>query len=255
MHPILLGILIGFLLTQVAVFSTTLYLHRELTHKAVTFNPIINEFFRFAVWVTSGIRPRQWVAVHRKHHAHTDTEEDPHSPLVLGWKKVQLMNVFLYRKAANDEKTLANYARDLPQRTTDRLFYDHAILGLGLLFTGLVFSFGIAAAGIAFAFHAVLYLGLSGSVNSVAHHFGKKSYGTNTGTNVTWLALLTAGEGFHNHHHAAPTSARFSRRWFQADLGWWVIKVLSFLKLADIRHSDVDKLANRTQKPAHLAKI
>ena len=143
MHPILLGILIGFLLTQVAVFSTTLYLHRELTHKAVTFNPIINEFFRFAVWVTSGIRPRQWVAVHRKHHAHTDTEEDPHSPLVLGWKKVQLMNVFLYRKAANDEKTLANYARDLPQRTTDRLFYDHAILGLGLLFTGLVFSFGI----------------------------------------------------------------------------------------------------------------
>ena len=255
MHPVPAGILVGFVVTQIAVFSTTLYLHRELTHKAVTFHPIINEIFRFAVWVTSGIRPRQWVAVHRKHHAHTDTVEDPHSPLVLGWKKVQLMNVFLYRKAANDKKTIESYARDLPQRTTDRLFYDHALLGLGLLFVGLVFSFGIIAAAVAFAFHAVLYLGLSGSVNSVAHHFGRKSYETNSGTNVTWLALLTAGEGFHNHHHAAPTSARFSRRWFQADPGWWVIKILSFLKLARIRHSDVDKLASKTPNPSDLAKI
>ena len=255
MNPVLLGILIGFLVTQIAVFGTTLYLHRALTHKAVTFHPIINEIFRFAIWVTSGIRPRQWVAVHRKHHAHTDTEDDPHSPKILGWKTVQLMNVFLYRKAANDAKTVTDYARDLPQRTTDRILYDLAILGLGLLFTGLVFSFGFVTAGVAFVFHALLYLGLSGSVNSIAHQFGRKTFGTNSGTNVTWLALLTAGEGFHNHHHAAPTSARFSRRWFQADLGWWVIKVLSFIKLANVRHSDVDGLANRVRKSTNLAKI
>ena len=255
MHPILLGIVVGFVITQVAVFSTTLYLHRELTHKAVMFHPVINEIFRFAVWISSGIRPRQWVAVHRKHHAHTDTTEDPHSPKILGWKKVQLMNVFLYRKAANDDTTVASYARDLPQRTTDRFFYDHAILGLGLLFTGLVLLFGFVTAGIAFGFHAILYLGLSGSVNSIAHHFGRKTFGTNSGTNVTWLALLTAGEGFHNHHHAAPTSARFSRKWFQADPGWWVIKILSSLKLADVRHSDVDKLANRVTKSSNFVKI
>ena len=176
MNPVLLGILIGFLVTQIAVFGTTLYLHRALTHKAVTFHPIINEIFRFAIWVTSGIRPRQWVAVHRKHHAHTDTEDDPHSPKILGWKTVQLMNVFLYRKAANDAKTVTDYARDLPQRTTARILYDHAILGLGLLFTGLVFSFGFVTAGVAFVFHALLYLGLSGSVNSIAHQFGRKTF-------------------------------------------------------------------------------
>ena len=255
MHAALLGIFVGFGITQVAIFTTTLYLHRELTHKAVTFHPFINEIFRLLTWITSGIRPRQWVAVHRKHHAHTDTAEDPHSPLVHGWKKVQLMNVFLYRKAASDEKTIASYARDLPQRRTDRLFFDHAILGLGLLFTGLVFSFGIVTAGVAFAFHALLYLGLSGSVNSVAHHFGRKSYKSNSGTNVTWLALLTAGEGFHNHHHAAPTSARFSRRWFQVDPGWWVIKTLSLIKLANIRHSDVDKLASRNLKSTNFVKL
>ena len=255
MNAALFGLLVGFGITQIGVFTTTLYLHRGLTHKAVTFHPAINEIFRFAIWITSGIRPRQWVAVHRKHHAQTDTPEDTHSPKLLGWKKVQLMNVFLYRKAANDEKTVMSYARDLPQRTTDRYFYDHAILGGGLLFAGLAFAFGIVTAGVAFGFHAVLYLGLSGSVNSVAHHFGRKTYETNSGTNVTWLAILTAGEGLHNHHHAAPTSARFSRRWFQADPGWWVIKVLSFMNLADIRHSDVDKLASRSQKSTNLVNI
>ena len=255
MNAVLLGIVVGFLITQVAVFTTTLYLHRELTHKAVVFHPVINEIFRFVIWVTSGIRPRQWVAVHRKHHAHTDTAEDPHSPLLLGWKKVQLMNVFLYRKAASDEKTVTSYARDLPRRTTDRLFYDHALMGGGLLFMGLLLWFGVITAVIAFVFHAVLYLGLSGSVNSVAHHFGKKTFSTNSGTNVIWVALLTAGEGFHNHHHAAPTSARFSRRWFQVDPGWWVIKVLSLAKLADIRHSDVDKLASRNPKSSNLVNI
>ncbi|MDG1845445.1 MAG: fatty acid desaturase [Acidimicrobiales bacterium] len=252
MNSILLGLLIGFLIFQLAIFSTTLYLHRQLTHKAVSFRPIVNEVFRFVIWTTSGIRPRQWVAVHRKHHAHTDTMEDPHSPKVLGWKRVQLMNVFLYRKVAKDGETVSNYARDLPQRISDRLFYDHAILGLGFLFAGLAIWFGIITAIVAFTFHSLLYLGLSGSVNSVAHHFGRQSFKTNSGTNVIWLAILTAGEGLHNHHHAAPTSARFSRRWYQIDPGWWAIKVMAFLKLANVRHSDVDKLASRTSQIRNL---
>src|SRR5918996_4007242 len=132
MRTVLAALLIGVAVSLIANMATTVYLHRALAHRALTLRLPAAHAFRFMVWVTTGIRPRQWVAVHRKHHAFTDVEGDPHSPVLHGWVKVQLMNVAMYRREARNPRTLERYARDLPPTRLDRLFYDHAFVGLGL---------------------------------------------------------------------------------------------------------------------------
>jgi stearoyl-CoA desaturase (Delta-9 desaturase) len=238
LRVIVLSLCLGFAVTFLANVATTVYLHRGLAHKAVTFKRPVNEVFRFLVWVTTGIRPRQWVAVHRKHHAFTDVEGDPHSPVLLGWMKVQMSNVALYRREARNQETLSKYARDIPQTRLDRWFYDRALVGLAIGVTGLVIAFG-PVVGLLTAFvHVNLYLGGSAAVNAIAHHFGRKPYPNGAG-NLQWLAFITAGEGLHNNHHAAPTSARLSHRWFEIDPGWWVVRTLALFRLAKIRLNEL----------------
>jgi stearoyl-CoA desaturase (delta-9 desaturase) len=241
MLPPLLGSLlaaaaIGFALSQFGTFVTTLYLHRGLSHRAVTFRAPVAFACRVAVWLTTGIRPRQWVAVHRKHHAHTDVEGDPHSPKLLGWRTVQLGNVGLYRAVANDGAQVARYARDLPADRWDRVLFDRAWLGLGLgvVLLCLVTSplVGLLAAGI----HTVLYLQLNAAVNAITHTFGRRPH-DNGATNLQWLAWLTAGEGLHNNHHAVATSAKLSFRRGEIDPSWPAIAVLRRLKLATVRQA------------------
>src|SRR3954464_9649554 len=124
MH-LLLALVAGFIVAQVATLVTTVYLHRSLAHRALSVNRAVETTFRILTWITTGIRPRQWVAVHRKHHAYTDVEGDPHSPVLLGWFKVQRSNVALYRREAHNEDTLRRYAKDLRPTRADRWFYDH----------------------------------------------------------------------------------------------------------------------------------
>ena len=144
----------------------------------------------------------------------------------------------MYRREASNPETLARYAKDLPQTKMDRLFYDHALLGLGLGVAILVLVFGWQVGLLAAFFHVNIYLGGSAAVNAIGHHFGRKPY-DNTAGNLQWLAFITAGEGLHNNHHAAPTSAKLSHRWFEIDYGWWVIKVLTWLRLARVRLSEL----------------
>jgi stearoyl-CoA desaturase (Delta-9 desaturase) len=238
LRVILLGVAVGFAVSFIAFVSSTVFLHRGLSHRAVTFKRPVTETFRFLVWITTGIRPRQWVAVHRKHHAFTDVEGDPHSPVLLGWPHVQVNNVGLYRREARNEATIARYARDLPPTRADRYFYDHALIGLALGVGVLVVVFGPAVGLLAAFVHVNLYLGGSAAVNAVAHHFGRRPYPNGAG-NLQWLALLTAGEGLHNNHHAAPTSARLSHRWFEIDPGWWVIRALMLVRLAKVRLTEL----------------
>ena len=236
MSTILLALLVGLVLTQIANVATTVYLHRCLAHRAVTLTRPLTTMFRAIIWLLTGIRPRQWAAVHRKHHAFTDEEEDPHSPLRLGWVRVQLTNVALYRRVARDETQVAKYAREIPQTRIDRLLFDHAILGLGITTALLVAWLGALGGIVAAIFHFVLYLQLSGAVNALAHTFGRRPY-ENSATNLQWLAFLTSGEGLHNNHHAAPTSARFSLDKGQIDPGWWVIRAARRAGLAKVRHT------------------
>lgn len=237
-RDILLALVLGFGVTTLANAATTVYLHRALAHRALTVRAPATHVFRLVVWLTTGIRPRQWVAVHRKHHAFTDVEGDPHSPVLHGWLRVQMMNVAMYRKEANNPATVQRYAKDLSPSRVDRIMYDRSLLGLVLGVGLLALAFGPLVGLLAAFVHANLYLGGSAAVNAIGHRFGRRPYDNNAG-NLQWLAFLTAGEGLHNNHHAAPTSAKLSHRWFEIDPGWWVICALRILRLAKVRLKEI----------------
>ena len=248
MHEIVRCLLVAFVLAQAATFATTVYLHRALSHRAVHLHPVVTFASRFLIWMSVGIKPRQWAAVHRKHHAYTDEPEDPHSPIQHGWVKVQLANAALYRRVAKDPHTVARYARDIPRDRWDRLAFDHGFAGLAIGIAALVALLGVWYGLLAALTHAVLYLAIGGAINAVGHHFGRRPY-DNSATNLQWLALLTGGEGLHNNHHAAPTSARFSLHPGEVDLGWWIVAALRRLRLAKVR---LDRVVLKT-RPARTA--
>ena len=252
MSPLLLGLVAGLAVCQLANLVTTVWLHRALSHRAMTVSPWLNGVCRVVVWITTGIRPRQWVAVHRKHHAFTDVEGDPHSPVLLSYARVQLGNVGLYRKVAKDDLQVARYARDLPADRWDRLLFDRALLGLGIGIGILCLAFGWKAGLLGAAVHMVTYLGLSAAVNAAGHHFGRRPF-ANLATNLQWLAFLTMGEGLHNNHHAAPTSARLSHGRGEIDPAWPVIRLLRRLGWASVRHDRVVVKEPRPQTPARAA--
>ncbi len=234
LRTLLLGVGLGLGTSFLANTATTVYLHRALSHRALTLHPAVTQVFRFVQWITTGIRPRQWVAVHRKHHAYTDVDGDPHSPVLHGWLKVQMLNVAMYRREARNPETIRKYARDLPRTWADRWFYDHALFGLAIGTAVLVLAFGWQVGLLAGFVHVNVYLGGSAAVNAIGHHFGRRPY-DNTAGNLQWLAFLTAGEGLHNNHHAAPTSAKLAHRWYEIDPGWYVIKALTWMRLARTR--------------------
>ena len=232
---IALGAVLGLALSQLATWATSVFLHRGLSHRALDLHPAARFGFRVLVWLTVGIKPREWVAVHRKHHAFTDVEGDPHSPVLLGWVRVELTNAALYRKVARDPEQVARYARDLPRDRWDRVLFDHGFLGLAIGITLLVLVVGPLVALVASVVHAVSYLLMNAAVNSIGHTFGRRPYG-NSATNLQWLAWVTGGEGLHNNHHEAPTSARFAHRRGEIDPSWWSIRLLSWTGLASVRH-------------------
>ena len=231
---VLLGFAAGVAVTTLANVCTTVYLHRGIAHRAIRFRRPADVAFRVVLWLTTGIRVRQWVAVHRKHHAHTDTPDDPPSPAVHGWWAVQRGNYRMYRRAARDANLVAKYARDLPPTRFDRLVLDRALVGLALGIAIMAIALGPVTALVAATVHINYYLAASAAVNAIGHHFGRRPY-ANSATNLQWLAFLTAGEGLHNNHHAAPTSAKLSHRWYEIDPGWWVVRGLTLLGLARVR--------------------
>lgn len=231
---IVVAVVVGLLLAQLGLLVTTVYLHRSLSHRALRLAPGVVAVCRVLTWLLTGMQPRQWVAVHRKHHAFTDTPRDPHSPIVLGFARVQFANAALYRKVARDPATVARYARDLPPDRWDRVLFDHAALGLGLGVAVLVAVFGWELALVVAAVHAVYYLLAGGAINAVGHRWGRRPH-DNLATNNQWLAWLVVGEGLHNNHHAAATSSRLSMAKGEVDPAWWSIRLLVALGWATLR--------------------
>ena len=232
LYQSVLTLVVAIVLTQVAGFSTTIYLHRSATHGSLILHPNVAWVFRLVLWLTTGISTKEWVAVHRKHHAFTDEEGDPHSPRLKGFWSVQLGNVFHYVKEAKNLETVERYARDIKDDRWDRLFFNHGILGvsLGTLVLCLVMGpgWGLLTAG----FHGALYVfALSPSINGLCHTIGQRNF-DNTATNIRSLALVTGGEGLHNNHHAYPRSPKFSVRTSEIDPAWPAIKLLTVLGLA-----------------------
>lgn len=231
------ALIVAAFLTQTAVLLTTVYLHRALAHRAITINRRLAFVFRAYLWLTTGIAPRGWVAVHRKHHDFSDTPQDPHSPVVLGFWAVQLGNLQLYRATLRDVDTVPRYARDLPPDRWDKLLFDKGLAGLAVGTVLLVLTLGWATGLMAAGMHAIGYLAISSAVNAVGHTFGKRPF-DNLATNSQWLAWVSCGEGLHNNHHAMPTAARFAVGRREIDPGWWLVVLLARLKLAKLRHDE-----------------
>jgi stearoyl-CoA desaturase (delta-9 desaturase) len=220
------------ILIQTAVFSTTIYLHRTATHRALVLHPAVAWLFRFALWITTGISTKEWVAVHRKHHAFTDQEGDPHSPALMGFWSVQLGNVFHYAREAKNKDVIERYARDIDDDVWDRWLFNRGVLGVAVGIVALCAVLGIGWGLLAAAIHGVMYVFvLSSSINGLCHHVGYKNF-ENTATNLRLLALITGGEGLHNNHHGFPRSPKFSLRASEIDPAWPIIKMLTLLRLA-----------------------
>ena len=253
MPGFVIAILVGLAVCQGSLVLTTVFLHRTLSHRAITMAPALRFACRLMIWITTGIRPRQWVGVHRRHHAFTDVEGDPHSPLLEGFATVQVGNVFLYRKAARDGSTVEKYAKDVGADRWDRILFDHALvgLGIGIGLLALVFWGNWELVGIAAFTHVVAYLGLNSAVNAIGHSFGRRPF-NGLATNSQWLAWLTAGEGLHSNHHAAPTSARLSIGRGEIDPGWWFVNAARKLRWLTVRHLE-PRLSANARQPAKAA--
>ncbi len=227
-----LCLVVAVILIQVAVFSTTIYLHRTATHRSLLLHPFAAWMFRLALWITTGLSTKEWVAVHRKHHAFTDQEGDPHSPALMGFWSVQLGNVFHYAKEAKNPEVVERYARDIRDDWWDRWIFNYGLVGPVVGIVALCAIIGIGWGLLAASIHAVMYVFvLSPSINGLCHHVGYRNF-DNTATNLQFLALLTGGEGLHNNHHEYPRSPKFSFRVNEIDPAWPIIKLLVALRLA-----------------------
>ncbi len=232
LSPLLVSLATAVVLTQVATFSTTIYLHRCATHRALTLHPTIAWLFRFALWITTGLSTKEWVAVHRKHHAFTDEDGDPHSPRLKGFWPVQLGNVFFYVRETRNPETIEKYARDIKVDRWDRWVFNRGLVGPAAGTVALCALIGVGWGLLAAGLHAVTYVFfLSSSINGLCHSHGYRTF-DNTATNIRWLALVTGGEGLHNNHHGFPRSPKFSLRTGEIDPSWPIIQLLTRMKLA-----------------------
>lgn len=223
--------IVGIILTQAAVIATSIYLHRALAHRALALHPIADLFFRTILWLTTGQRRQEWVAVHRKHHTFTDRDGDPHSPRLLGFWKVQLFNVYYYVREARNPETLEKFAPDLSEDRWDRAIFSWGFTGLGLGTALLCLFLGFWGGLIAMLVHWVLYIFvLAPLINALGHWRGAQNF-VNTAYNSRILAWFTGGESLHNNHHAFPRAPKFSVGRREFDPSWVVIRVLAAMRL------------------------
>lgn len=230
-------LIVAFVLTQITIASVTIFLHRAQAHRGLDLHPIPSHFFRFWLWFTTGMVTKEWVAIHRKHHAKCETEDDPHSPMIYGIKTVLTQGAELYRTESRNQETLDKYGTGTPDDWIERNVYSRfSWQGAGLMLVINLLLFGAVGAAIWAAQMAWIPVHAAGIINGIGHYWGYRHYTvSDTSTNITPFALWIGGEELHNNHHAFPTSARFSMRWYEFDLGWLYIQILSFLGLAKIK--------------------
>jgi len=222
--------------TQLTIFSVTLYLHRSQAHRGVDFHPVLAHFFRFWTWLTTSMITKEWAAIHRKHHAKCETEEDPHSPMYKGIKTVFWRGVELYREARSDRASIEQYGKGCPDDWIERKLYTpHATLGPTLLLFVSFALFGFAGVAVWAIQMAWIPFWAAGVVNGLGHWWGYRNFETtDTATNLTPWGVWIGGEELHNNHHAFPSSAKFALRKWEFDIGWAAIKGLETLGLAKV---------------------
>ncbi len=224
-------------MTHLTIAAVTIYLHRAQAHRALELHPAVAHVFRFWLWLTTGMVTREWVAVHRRHHAKVETDQDPHSPKILGIGRVMAQGTEIYRAAARDPDTVARYGHGTPADWMERRVYSRFTWqGLGAMLALDLLLFGVYGLTIWAVQMMWVPFWAAGVINGVGHRWGYRSFeSVDASTNIAPWGILVGGEELHNNHHAFPSSARLSSKWWELDLGWVYIRVLSALGLARIK--------------------
>ena len=230
-------VLVTLALTHVTIVSVTLYLHRHQAHRALDLNPVLAHFFRFWLWLTTGMVTGEWVSIHRKHHARCETAEDPHSPQVLGIGKVLLEGAELYRAEAARPETIEQYSHLTPDDWLERRLYRrYPTLGVSMMLLIDLGLFGFAGLSIWGVQMLWIPFWAAGVINGIGHWWGYRNFETSdASTNIACVGLLIGGEELHNNHHAFASSAKFSVHPWEFDLGWLYIRLFSALRLAQVK--------------------
>jgi len=223
--------------THITIAAVTIFLHRCQAHRALDLHPLVSHFFRFWLWLTTGMVTKNWTAIHRKHHAKCETREDPHSPQIEGINKVLWEGAELYRREARNQETKDKYGRGTPDDWLEHhLYTPHDRIGISLLFVVNFILFGFVGITIWAVQMAWIPFFAAGVINGIGHYWGYRTFQPeDASTNIVPWGIVVGGEELHNNHHAYPSSARFSNRWFEFDIGWAYIRVMESLGLAQVK--------------------
>lgn len=230
-------VLYTFIVVQVTLSGVSLYLHREQTHRGIQMNPVIQHFYRFWLWFTTGMLTKEWVAIHRKHHAHCETDQDPHSPQIHGIKKVLFHGVTLYTAERENQETMDKYGKGTPDDWLERNVYTRFhYVGIVLLALLNIALFGV----IGLLIYAIQMIWIpffaAGVINGIGHFVGYRNYRTDDSSrNITRFAFFVFGEELHNNHHAFPSSSKFAHKKGEHDIGWYVICLMNKMGLCKIK--------------------
>ena len=234
---ILSAVLITLGMTHITIVAVTVYLHRAQAHRALDLHPAVSHFFRFWLWLTTGMVTKEWVGVHRRHHAKCETVDDPHSPQVLGLRKVLGEGAELYAQAASNRAAVERYGQGTPDDWMERRLYSRfSWQGVALMLILDLVLFGVY--GIVIWAVQMLWIPIfaAGVINGVGHSFGYRNFEPpDASTNIVPWGILIGGEELHNNHHAFPSSARLSSKRWEFDIGWMYIRILTALRLAKVR--------------------
>lgn len=229
-------VVVALVLTHITIASVTIFLHRHQAHRALELHPVPSHFFRFWLWLTTGMVTKEWAAIHRKHHAKCETEEDPHSPQTRGIRKVLLQGAELYRAEAMNSETMERYGHGTPDDWLERNVYRRSVLGVSTMLIIDVTLFG--PIGLTIWAVQMLWIPLfaAGVINGLGHYWGYRNYDcSDASTNLVPWGILIGGEELHNNHHSFATSAKLSAKWYEFDIGWMYIRALELVGLAKAR--------------------
>ena len=230
--------LISLALTHVTIAAVTIFLHRHQAHRALELHPIASHFFRFWLWMTTGMVTKEWAAIHRKHHAKCETVDDPHSPQILGINRVLWGGVLLYVKESRIKDTIERYGHGTPDDWLEHNLYSkYQTLGLTIMGTINVSLFGIVP-GLIILLTQIIWIPFwaAGVINGIGHYFGYRNFDcADASTNIVPWGILIGGEELHNNHHTYATSAKLSNKWYEFDIGWMYICMMQAFGLATVK--------------------
>jgi stearoyl-CoA desaturase (delta-9 desaturase) len=223
-------------LTHITIAAVTIFLHRHQSHRALELHAIPSHFFRFWLWLTTGMVTKEWAAIHRKHHAKCETVEDPHSPQTRGIRKVLWQGAELYRAEAENRETLERYGHGTPDDWLERNVYRRSVAGISLMMIIDLALFG--PIGLTIWAVQMLWIPMfaAGVINGLGHYWGYRNFSSaDASTNLVPWGILIGGEELHNNHHTFATSAKLSAKWYEFDIGWMYIRLLELVGLAKAR--------------------